>query len=99
MAKSTTKTILSTTDNLIEVREFVSSAARAHGFSDEETSKIALAVDEACTNIIRHAYQNDPRREISITIFKEKDRLEVSIVDDGRKFDPSMLKPLDLKDH
>ena len=99
MAKSNTKTILSTTDNLLQVREFVSSAARDYGFSEEETSKIALAVDEACTNIIRHAYQNDPQREISITVIPERDRLEVSIVDNGKRFDPSVLKPLDLKEH
>ncbi len=91
--------ILSTTDNLLQVREFVSAAAREQGFSDEETSKIALAVDEACTNIIRHAYQNDPTREIEVTVQPKKDRFEVSIVDNGRKFDPSALKPLDLKEH
>jgi len=99
MAKSTTKTIPSKTGKLLEVREFVASEARDFGFSDEDISKIALAVDEACTNIIRHAYQNDPDREIAITVEKKKDRLEVSIVDDGRKFDPSMLKPLNLKEH
>ncbi|MBI4419042.1 MAG: ATP-binding protein [Ignavibacteriales bacterium] len=94
-----TKTIPSKTGKLLEVREFVASEARAFGFSDEDISKIALAVDEACTNIIRHAYQNDPNRAISITIQKKRDRFEVSIVDDGKKFDPAVLKPLNLKEH
>lgn len=99
MAKVKKKRVLSTTDNLLLVREFVSSAARDQGFTDEDTSKIALAVDEACTNIIRHAYQNDPTREIEVTIEQKKDRLEVSITDNGKKFDPSVLRPLDLKEH
>jgi serine/threonine-protein kinase RsbW len=49
-------TIESRTERLIEVRDFVSTAAREFGFTDEEVSKIALAIDEACTNIIKHAY-------------------------------------------
>ncbi len=99
MTKLKKTKILSTTDNLLLVREFVSEAAREQGFSDEETSKIALAVDEACTNIIRHAYQNDPTREIEVSVERKKDRFEVSIVDSGRRFDPSILKPLNLKEH
>ncbi|MEX2115493.1 MAG: ATP-binding protein [Bacteroidota bacterium] len=99
MTKLKKTKFLSATDNLLQVREFVSAAAREQGFSDEETSKIALAVDEACTNIIRHAYQNDPTREIEVTVERKNDRFEVSIVDSGRRFDPAILKPLDLKEH
>lgn len=99
MTKLKKTKVLSTTDNLLLVREFVSEAAREQGFSDEDTSKIALAVDEACTNIIRHAYQNDPTREIEVSVERKKDRFEVSIVDSGRRFDPSILKPLNLKEH
>jgi len=44
MAKTLTKTIQSRTDNLLEVREFVMHAARRFGFSEEESSKIVLAV-------------------------------------------------------
>ncbi|MBI2619762.1 MAG: ATP-binding protein [Ignavibacteriales bacterium] len=99
MAKAISKTILSATDNLLEVRQFVSQAARQFGFSEEETSNIALAVDEACTNIIRHAYQNDPNQSIEISIRHQKDKFEVSIVDEGKQFDPQTLRPLDLKEH
>lgn len=99
MSRSMTKRIPSKTAKLLEIREFVSAEARSFGFPDEEISNIALAVDEACTNIIRHAYQNDPNHEIAVTVETAKDRFEVSIVDDGRKFDPAVLKPLDLKSH
>lgn len=99
MAKPLTKTILSTTEHLLEVREFVAGAARQFGFSEEETSKIALAVDEACTNIIKHAYQYQPDQRITVSIYREPTKLEISIVDEGKKFDPESIKPLDLKDH
>ena len=63
-AQKLTKSILSRTDKLLEVREFVLEAARNSGFSEEEASKIVLAVDEACTNVIKHAYQFAPDRTI-----------------------------------
>ncbi len=99
MAKTLKKTILSSTDNLLEVREFVSAAARDFGFSEEETSKIALAVDEACTNIIKHAYKNQSDKKIQVTISRQPNKFEISIVDEGKKFDPETIKPLDLKEH
>lgn len=99
MPKILTKKILSRTDRLLEVREFVSEAARGFGFTEEDISKIALAVDEACTNIIKHAYHNDPTKEIVVSILGDKNRFEIRIVDEGAKFDPTAMKPLDLKEH
>lgn len=99
MPKILTKKILSRTDHLLEVRNFVSDAARGFGFADEDISKIALAVDEACTNIITHAYHNDPTKEIVVSVLRDKNRFEVRIVDEGAKFDPTAMKPLDLKEH
>jgi serine/threonine-protein kinase RsbW len=99
MAKTLKKTILSSTDNLLIVREFVSDAARDFGFSEDETSKIALAVDEACTNIIKHAYKNQPDKTIQVVIFREPNTFEISIVDEGQTFDADAIKPLNLKDH
>jgi anti-sigma regulatory factor (Ser/Thr protein kinase) len=58
----------SRTERLIAVRDFVSEAARAFGFGDEDISKIALAVDEACTNVIKHAYRFDPTKVIRVRI-------------------------------
>ena len=68
MPRKLTKTIESRTDNLLEVREFVLDAARTFGFSEEEASKIVLAVDEACTNVIKHAYHYAPDKKIQIVI-------------------------------
>jgi serine/threonine-protein kinase RsbW len=84
--KTETIHIESRTDRLIAVREFVSASARKFGFSDEEVSKIALAVDEACTNVIKHAYKFDPTKEITVTIRPRGRTFEVSIRDNGREF-------------
>ena len=98
-AQNLTKTIESRTDNLLEVREFVLRAAREFGFSEEEASKIVLAVDEACTNVIKHAYQFAPDKQIEIVILPVKDCMQITVLDDGKSFNPSSAKLLDLKQH
>ena len=46
----------SSTENLALIREFVSSAAQQAGFDNNEIARLELAVDEACANVIEHAY-------------------------------------------
>jgi len=91
--------IESKTDRLIDVREFVSAAARECGFDDENVSKIALAIDEACTNVIKHAYNFDPNREISISVRRGNKKFEVKIADSGKQFDPSGVSSPDMKEY
>ncbi len=98
-AQKLTKTIESRTEKLLEVREFVLQAARKFGFSVEESSKIVLAVDEACTNVIKHAYHYAPDRKIEIVIQPNKDRIQITVIDDGKSFDPSIAKLPDLRQH
>jgi serine/threonine-protein kinase RsbW len=93
------KRILSRTDYLFEVREFVGEAARAFGFSEEDTANIVLAVDEACTNIIKHAYQYATDKEIEVSIFPQDRSFEIRIYDSGKSFDPSTIRQPDLKEH
>lgn len=97
--KTETLHIESKTDRLITVRDFVSAAAREFGFGDEEISKIALAVDEACTNVIKHAYKFDPNKEITVIVKRGNGTFEVSIRDHGKRFNPSSLSPPDMKEY
>lgn len=96
---SRTLHIESRTERLIAVREFVSSAAREFGFNDEDIGKIALAVDEACTNIIKHAYRFDPNKEITVSIRQKNGAFEVSIRDSGAGFDPARIPTPDMKEY
>jgi serine/threonine-protein kinase RsbW len=97
--KTGTLHIESKTERLIAVRDFVSAAAREFGFGDEEISKIALAVDEACTNVIKHAYKFNPDKELTIKVKSGDGAFEVSICDTGNRFNPSTLKPPDMKEY
>jgi len=98
-AAQRTKIILSRTDNLLVIREFVSEEARAFGFSDEDAANIILAVDEACTNIIKHAYQYATDKEIEVTVLRKNRCFEIRIFDTGRSFDPTTIRQPDLKEH
>jgi len=92
-------TIESKTEHLIEVRDFIASAAREFGFNDEEVSKISLAIDEACTNIIKHAYGFDPTQQIGIIVRGGNGTFEVLITDHGRQFNPSSVPSPDMKEY
>ena len=91
--------IESKTERLIAVRDFVSAAAQEFGFTDEEISKIALAVDEACTNVIKHAYKFDPGKKITVTVKRGKGVFEVSILDTGKQFNPAGVQTPDMKEY
>ncbi|HEX9960769.1 MAG TPA: ATP-binding protein, partial [Pyrinomonadaceae bacterium] len=56
----------SSTENLALIREFVSSAATQAGFDEKEVAKLELAVDEACANVIEHAYDHDVNKEVIV---------------------------------
>lgn len=91
--------IQSQTEKLSFVREFVSEAARTFGFDDEAVSKIALAVDEACTNVIKHSYDYAQNKEIEVRIVTKNTAFEVVIVHQGKSFDPQSVKPPDMKEY
>ena len=90
-------TVKSATDNLKTIREFVAEFAKEHGFGDKQISELTLAVDEAATNIIKHAYKFNPEKEIIITASFENNELKITLRDFGEKFDPDKAPLPDIK--
>jgi serine/threonine-protein kinase RsbW len=90
-------TVKSRTENLSQIRDFVSNKASESGISNDEVENIMLAVDEACTNIIKHAYKSYPDGEISIKVEYNSDKLLITIVDYGSTFDPLIVPDPDLQ--
>jgi serine/threonine-protein kinase RsbW len=77
--------------SLAGIRKFVFDAAFAAGFSDKEIYAVELAVDEACSNIIEHAYGGEGRGEIICTCNNIHNGLEIILQDHGNSFDPSKV--------
>jgi len=81
---------------LDNMRDFAGRAARDAGMDDSEVYAVELAVDEACSNIIEHAYGVDNGGEIECTCEAEDDRLTVILRDHGEPFDPATVTRPDL---
>jgi serine/threonine-protein kinase RsbW len=78
-------------ESLAGIRKFVFQAASEAGFNEKEIYAVELAVDEACSNIIEHAYGGEDKGEIECTCNDTDHGLEIIIRDDGRPFDPKLI--------
>ena len=92
-----TLAVPSSTENLALIREFVSSAAQQAGFDSSEIAKLELAVDEACANVIEHAYGHDISKEVVVRARLDDETFSIDIEDTGRGFDPALVQPEELE--
>ena len=81
---------------LAVVRSTISEFASLVGFEDEQCRRITLAVDEALSNVIRHAYKNRCDREIELNCHAHPNCVEFIFVDRGEPPDPSQICAQDL---
>ncbi len=68
------------------VRLVVAAAAKDQGFTDESVADIKVALSEASTNVVKHAYAGNcaAGHVIQIACFEEPDRFVVDVLDYGR---------------
>jgi serine/threonine-protein kinase RsbW len=85
----------SSTENLALIREFVTTVGQQAGITDLEICNIELAVDEACANVIEHAYGHDASKEVTIRANIDEDAITFEIVDTGPGFDPTKQEDLE----
>lgn len=88
---------------LAYIRTLVADLARKVGFPEEDVAKIEMAVDEACSNIVEHAYS--PKKEwqwkhrhpeIALDVRVEDSKLIIEITDHGQRFDFTSYRPDDI---
>ena len=82
-------------ENLPRVTAFVEDVLSQIGADQASAYKIQLAIDEACTNVIKHAYRGEigpVRLEMELI----GDNLVISLIDRGVPFDPDIVPPPDL---
>jgi len=99
--------LLSQARYLSGVREFIFSVARRFGFDEKNASHIALAVDEAVCNIIRHGYEKRSDGEISVGLWpipedapegQNTEGIRIVIEDAAKQVDPEKIRGRDLAD-
>lgn len=83
-------------DSLNEIREFIAAIAQEAQLDPQAIYAMQLAVDEACCNIIDHAYGGEGRGMIDCQAEVRSDGLAVTLIDQGKSFDPSSVPPPQL---
>lgn len=78
-------------ENLEKISDFVVNQSRLANFNSNEIYAIQTAVDEACSNIIDHAYGGEKLGYIKISIEQLENGIGISIFDDGKPFNPNEI--------
>ncbi len=81
--------------NLPIIADFVIDAATQAGLDDKAVYAVQMAVDEACSNIIEHAYGGQGEGTIEITCTAKPKGLQIVICDYGQAFNPDQVPVLD----
>ena len=77
--------------------KLVAALARA-GVENVLRQSLVLAVDEACANVIRHAYGGPCESRIELRLTQEGPELHFELRDFAPCVDPDKVKPRDLDD-
>ena len=88
----------SSTENLSMIRDFVRSIGTQSGMSDMDVARLELAVDEACSNVMEHAYNSDTTKEVSIRATVDDTAVQIWVIDTGKGFDPAAVKQSKLEE-
>ncbi len=86
----------SRTEFLAVVRDVTRVMAEVAGFDRGAAEEIALAVDEAATNVIEHAYGGATDRVVELRYEDRGEDLRVEVVDNGATIDPKAMPRVDL---
>lgn len=96
--------LLSDPNYLAGVRQLIAGVTQRVGFDEKSCSQVALAVDEALANVIRHGYSRACDRPIWVSVWTTPAGdeagafLRVVIEDEARQVDTCELKGRDLDD-
>jgi len=87
---------------LKKAREFIREVVELSKLDNSEHNMVVLAIDEALSNVIEHAYQNstvETTRTVEVEFIGTEAQLETVISDQGTYFDPSNIPDIDMEDH
>lgn len=85
-------------ERLCLVRALVKRAAEVCGCNENLGEKLVLAVNEACMNVIQHAYKEDERGEIIMQIHNNDSQMLFRILDFAKPVDLARVESRDLDD-
>lgn len=84
-------------EQLKNIRDWVRATALASGMDSDKAERVVIGVNEACMNIIEHAYQQKAG-DILLDILCDDDQLVIRLTDFAPTVDCSCIKPRALDD-
>ena len=85
-------------ERLALVRAIVSKAAQVSGFNQAYSEKLVIAVNEACMNVIQHAYHGTGSGDMVLEISKDELQILFRLVDFADPIDLDKVKSRNLDD-
>ncbi len=82
--------------NLKTIRHKVEEVASALGFGADDTARLVLAIDEAVTNLLRHAYKGDTSGLATLRFKRQNNTLVIYLRDYAPDVYDNSIKPRDL---
>ncbi|MBI4928234.1 MAG: ATP-binding protein [Anaerolineae bacterium] len=83
-------------DSLAQIGEFIRGITDKAGLNNFAAYTVEMAVDEACSNIIEHAYGAEDQGPITCTCKVNTKGLTIILEDRGRPFDPELVSEPDV---
>jgi serine/threonine-protein kinase RsbW len=80
-----------------DARVWMSGYLRAAGASDDLVWECELALTEALSNVIRHAYKDDGEQRVELALRLDDEGLEIEILHHGEPFAPEAYREPDLE--
>ncbi len=90
-------TIAGRYENLVKLADFVRQIAQEAGLDNFAVYSVETAVEEACTNIIEHAYGGEGKGKIECTCMVAENGLTIQLKDKGQPFNPDKIYDPDTK--
>ncbi len=81
---------------LDKIRDALEEMAATWGLPPQVSMSVNLALEEAFTNIVNYAYDDDERHEIILHFKLQDNELHIAIRDDGRPYDPTVQDEPDI---
>ncbi|MCA9936284.1 MAG: ATP-binding protein [Ardenticatenaceae bacterium] len=80
-------------DQIRKVVTFVAEGAGEAGLDEDAVFHVELCCDEACTNIIEHAYGGENQGKITVSYEAAADSFTITLQDNGHSFNPQAIPP------